>query len=287
MAKDAEGAEIFAKLWHDFPTATTEFGGNEKSRELAKGYVQLLVDSLPVKVEGTKATIELPTDENQIAKLRSTITEAADKSMESERRNQRINQFKQLLLGMLNFESANKYLPPPAICNKDGKPLLSWRVRILPYLDEMNLYKQFHLDEPWDSPHNSALIEKMPAIYADPDGKLKQLAREGKTTFQVPVGPETVFFNNEGTSIREIKDGTSNTVLIVEVEPTRAVEWTKPEDWKVDLAHPRRGLERSDRGYVTLGYADGHVLINFLKPENDKWLRAQLTRAGGEVVDQQ
>ena len=76
----------------------------------------------------------------------------------------------------------NKHFPPAAICDKDGRPLLSWRVAILPYIDQEDLYKQFHLDEPWDSPHNRSLIEKMPGTYMDLGPKADQLNHEGKTT---------------------------------------------------------------------------------------------------------
>lgn len=123
----------------------------------------------------------------------------------------------------------------------------------------------------------------MPAIYTDPDPKLRKLAREGKTMYQVPVGSETVFHNTTGTTFREIVDGTSLTILIVEVEPLRAAEWTKPEDWEVDLAHPRRGVERTDRNGFVAARCDGsaHFVPNDIA---DETLRALLTRAGREVV---
>ena len=103
---------------------------------------------MPVTVDGTKATIEFPADEDRIAKLRTMFGEAADKSRAVGDRRERMDQFKQLMLAMLNFESAKKHLPPAAICDKEGKPLLSWRVAILPFLDEMELYKQFRGREP-------------------------------------------------------------------------------------------------------------------------------------------
>jgi hypothetical protein len=285
QAKDAEAAELFAKMWHDLPIATTQFGGNEQSNRQAKGYAQLLVDTFPAKVLGTRVQIGFPTEVSQIAQIGSMFSEAADKSMEASRRNQRMRQFKELTIAMNNYYDVNRHLPPAAICDKDGNPLLSWRVAVLPYLEQNELYKQFHLDEPWDSPHNRALIEKMPTSYVDPDPKINQLTIAGKTTYQVPIGKETAFPNNEGISFREIKDGTSNTVLIVEVEPAKAVEWTKPADWNVDLTRPREGLKRSDRDYVTLGFADGHVLIIDPRKIEDPRLRALFTRAGGEVVD--
>ena len=288
IAKDAEAAEIFAKLWRDLPIATTEFGGNEQSREQAKGYAQLLVNSFSVKVEGTKATIELPADEKEIAKLRSMFGAAINASMETNRRKERISQFKQLALGILNYSDVNRHLPAvAAICDKDGKPLLSWRVAILPYIEQQPLYDAFHLDEPWDSPHNRTLIEKMPTMFVDSDPKLGQLRRAGKTMFQVPAGPETMFFNNEGATFKDIKDGISNTIMIVEVDPAHAVEWTKPADWEVDLKNPAQGVERPDRDFFTAAYADGHVEIITPKKASEKRLRAQFTRAGREIVDRQ
>jgi len=159
-------------------------------------------------------------------------------------------------------------------------------VAILPYIDQSALYKQFHLDEPWDSPHNRPLIEKMPGTYMDLGQKASQLNHEGKTTFQVPVGPQTVFYNNEGTKFSEITDGTSKTIFVVEVEPSRAVVWTKPEDWEVNLNQPRKGLERTDRTYFTSAFVDGHGEIIDLPKIDDNKLRALLTRAGGEVVNE-
>jgi hypothetical protein len=285
QAKDAEAAEVFAKLWRDLPTATTQFGDDKPSRQV-KGYAQLLVDMLPAKVEGTRVEIGFPTEASQIAQLGSMFSEAADKSREVSRRTERLNSFKQLMLAMYNFESAKKHLPPAAICDKDGKPLLSWRVALLPFLGEMELYKQFHLDEAWDSAHNRPLVEKMPAIYTDPDPKIQSAAGAGKTTFQVPVGKETIFYSNEGTTFREITDGTANTIALIEVDPQRAVEWTKPADWKVDLAHPREGLGSAFHEYVSAAYADGHIQILSRQQLDDKQLRASLTRAGGEPANQ-
>jgi len=119
-------------------------------------------------------------------------------------------------------------------------------------------------------------------VYADP--ALPNLAREGKTTFVVPVGPGTVFDTKTGVTFREITDGTSNTIMIVEVPADDAVIWTKPDDWEVDLAKPWNGLKRTDRDYVTTGYCDGRASLIPLTFAPDK-LRAVLTRDGDETVD--
>jgi hypothetical protein len=183
---------------------------------------------------------------------------------------------------MHNFHDTHKHFPPAAICDKDGKPLLSWRVAVLPYIDQNELYKQFHLDEPWNSPHNLPLVKTMPDLFADPDPKVRRLAGDGKTTFQVPVGTETIFFNNVGTKFSEISDGTSMTIMIVEVTPDHAVEWTKPADWEVDLKHPRTGVERTDRNVFTAAWADGSVQLVPVDFNEATWV-TNLTRARGDV----
>ena len=68
------------------------------------------------------------------------------------------------------FQDAHGHFPAPAIAHADGTPLLSWRVAILPSLGYQSLYNRFRLDEPWDSPHNRALLSQMPAEFACPSG---------------------------------------------------------------------------------------------------------------------
>lgn len=283
QTKDPEAAEIFAKLWRDMPAATAEFGDPSESSRMVQGYAQLLVTMLPAKVDGTRVNIGFPSEASQFAQLGSMVSDAADKSMESSRRVKRINSLRQLILAMFNYESANKHLPPAAICDKDGKPLLSWRVAVLPFLGEMELYNQFHLNEAWDSPHNLPLIEKMPDIFVDPDPRIQSSSGAGKTTYEVPVGKETIFFSNEGATFREITDGAANTIAIIQVDPQQAVEWTRPSDWKVDLARPTQALGNMPN--VIAAYADGHVQSFQRNKLSDDQLRAQLTRAGGESVE--
>src|SRR5207253_5726964 len=112
----------------------------------------------------------------------------AKKVTESAGREELTNNLKQIAIAFHNYASAHRdHFPAAAIYSKDGKPLLSWRVALLPYLEQDNLYKQFKLDEPWDSEHNKKLIARMPKVFASsPDPKL---TAAGKTTFVVPVGP--------------------------------------------------------------------------------------------------
>src|SRR5262249_57143177 len=111
---------------------------------------------------------------------------------------------------------------------EDAKPLLSWRVHLLPFLGQNELYKEFHLDEPGDSEHNRKLLARMPDVYRSFNVRLK---RTGKTVFVLPVGPQTAFPGGpKATRIVELVDGTSNTVLVVTADDVHPVPWTKPED---------------------------------------------------------
>src|SRR5438093_7201056 len=85
---------------------------------------------------------------------------------EKEARQTSVNNLKQLALAMHNYHDTYGHLPPAALKNKKGKPLLSWRVALLPFVEEDKLYKEFRLDEPWDSAHNKKLLAKMPKLFA-------------------------------------------------------------------------------------------------------------------------
>lgn len=98
------------------------------------------------------------------------------------------NNLKAIAFAMHNYNDTMGSFPPAATFGKDGKPLLSWRVLILPYIDQQELYKEFHLDEPWDSAHNKKLLERMPKTYLIPGQKEKTA-----TYYQVFVGESTIF----------------------------------------------------------------------------------------------
>jgi hypothetical protein len=200
-------------------------------------------------------------DEELMALLQSvvrTIYQAAG------RRNAE-NTLHRLGIAMHNYADTFKgrraaRLPALANFDKQGKPLLSWRVHLLPFLGEQKLYKEFHLDEPWDSPHNKKLLARMPDVYHGPNPKLNA---EGKTIFVLPVGKEAAFKEGpEGPRMpADFLDGTSNTILIVEADDAHAVPWTKPEDLKIDPEHPQRGLGGHFRGGFLAALADGSVRL--------------------------
>ena len=169
----------------------------------------------------------------------------------------------------------------PASLDPKGKPLLSWRVHILPYMEESQLYNQFHLDEAWVSPHNCALIDRMPAVYRSPMSSSKE---KGRTNYLLPVGNGAAFQAGKPTQIMDIQDGTSNTVMVLEVDDDHAVTWTKPDDWKYDPKHPMQGLGNLDAGRFHTAFCDGsvHVIRTRIEPEV---MCSLIERADGRAID--
>ena len=182
-------------------------------------------------------------------------------------------------LAFHNYVDDNKCFPLAAIQNQDGEPLLSWRVALLPFLEENELYSQFHLDEPWDSPNNKPLLARIPKVYAPPGGKPAQ--EPFGTYYQVFVGPGAAFEDKARINFGSFTDGCSNTILAIEAaEP---VPWTKPEDlaFSPDQPLPRIGGESKYGAYCL--HVDGSVRM-IPKETDEKILRALITRNGGEKL---
>jgi hypothetical protein len=189
------------------------------------------------------------------------------------------NNLKQLALAMHNYESTYATFPPAAVCDKTGKPMLSWRVLILPYIEQQELYKQFKLDEPWDSDHNKKLLAKMPPVYSALD---KPKPGETTTHYRVFVGNGAGFDYLKGPKIFDIQDGTSNTYMIATAAD--AVPWTKPDEVAFDPEKDTgKLLGAVVGGRVQVAMFDGSVRSLNKVPEK-KNLNAHITRAGGEVV---
>jgi hypothetical protein len=214
--------------------------------------------------------------------LAGLMLPAVQSAREAARRAQCSNNFKRVGLAMHNFQSAEGHFPPAAITDKQGKPLLSWRVAILPFLEEQELYRQFHLNEPWDSPHNSALLSKMPHVYACPSVAASS-NNASLTTYQVLVGPGAAFDDQGGATVADIADGLGSTLFVVEAK--NAVPWTKPEDLPYDPkgALPRWGSNHAPAGFNVL-FGDGAV--KYLTSRTaERTLRALITRNGHEMIN--
>jgi len=239
------------------------------------------------------------------------LSPAVAASQNASRRNLSVNNLKQIGLAFHNYQSEKGCFPAPVLYGgRSGKVPYSWRVAILPYLAEQELYKRYNFDEPWDGPNNRKLQDKMPAIYGypGPDGSpLSQshsayfvltgegtalsptaaTVGQGAAGFAAPGAPggavpPPVRVKPAGPTLMDITDGTSYTILVVEAK--RDIPWTKPEDipFNPNGALPELG-GFSPNGF-NVSFADGAV--RFISTSIDKTvLKALITRAGGEVID--
>jgi Protein of unknown function (DUF1559) len=237
----------------------------------------------PLKKEGTALSVALPLPQGSSAALglaavsTALLVPAVQKVREAASRTQDQNNLKQMALAMHFYHEANRGFPAAAICDNNGKPLLSWRVAILPYLEQDPLYKQFKLDEPWNSEHNRKLIPLMPKLYEIPAAPPKP----GETHYRVFVGGGAMFELNRKTRIADITDGTSNTLMIVETADS--VPWTKPEDIPYDAQKPLPKLGGFYAAGCNVALADASVRFMSLSIA-ETTLRALITRAGGEAI---
>jgi RNA polymerase sigma factor (sigma-70 family) len=186
------------------------------------------------------------------------------------------NSLKQIMLAIHNYAAANNVLPHD-ITDKDGKPLLSWRVEILPYIEQQGLYMEFKRDEPWDGEHNKKLMAKMPNIY-----RLGfQKKDDKKSYFQGFAGAKTAFEPGKKLNFVDFTDGTSNTLGVVVLGPS--VDWSKPADIAYDPNKPLPKLDVPYNNLFTAGFMDGSV--HSFKPELDpKVLKMLIERDDGQPV---
>lgn len=206
---------------------------------------------------------------------------AVQSARQAARRAQATNNLKQIGLAFQNYHDVFRRFPTSTY-DKDGKPLLSWRVHILPFVEAQALYQQFHLDEPWDSDHNKKLITQMPTVYRNPD-----FVDAERTNYLAAIGPAAVFPEGKDekgadqavvfrkgnvnvawarqVSFQNITDGTSNTIQVVEADPEAAVVWTQPDDLAVDPQQPQAGLGGLRKTGFNALFCDGSV--HFIKAE--------------------
>ncbi|WP_197451985.1 DUF1559 domain-containing protein [Rosistilla carotiformis] len=244
--------------------------------------VNTLFDMIRPQAKGRSIVIntsDIQVDVASASILVGLLLPAVQAAREAARRMSCQGHLKQFALAVHNYHSVHKKLPSN-ISDKEGKPLLSWRVSLLPYLEENELYSQFRLDEPWDSAHNRPLAQRMPELFVCPSSP--QIP--GKTAYQVPLGKGLSMLADNPLRFRDIIDGTSNTVMIVETSPEWAVDWTAPDDWTYDADEPLAGLGGHHPGGFHVAMFDGSVRFVTLAIDPTLWYQL-LTRAGREVIE--
>jgi hypothetical protein len=245
------------------------------------------LESFTVEQEGkyVRASVDLKGD------LSADLTDTVGRMGVAARGRRMQNNLKMLAVAMHNYHDANGSFPPAVVTSKDGKPLYSWRVLILPYVEAADLFNKFKRDEPWDSPNNKPLLAQMPKVFAAPGATDEEAS---VTHYQVFVGGGALFDNPDqnrrnlensgrrGPSIYEITDGMCNTIMIVEA--AQAVPWSKPQDLPYDPKGPLPELGGVVPGAFHCVAADGavHLLKSNTSPD---LLRALITKQGHEIVN--
>ncbi len=295
VSKVSEAAEWLVNLRSvtlsgQLPPSQAVLRISTKSNDVATGLAEFVNAFTNEKLADSAETVKLQAEAGDIV-LNVTSTEHAiavlgvtqQFGMGNHRHNS-MNSQKQIALAMHNFHDSYGHFPPQALADANGKRLLSWRVLILPYLDQANLYNEFHLDEPWDSEHNIKLVARIPAVLKS-SGLPIEKAEPGKTRFVAPLTKDSAFGRiGGGVRVQDMTDGTSNSLMIVEASFDKAVIWTKPEDVLIDENNPLLSIIAKDSDGFTACLCDGSARF-FSKGIDTQTLKALLSISGGEVID--
>jgi len=216
--------------------------------------------------------------------LIALLLPAVQSAREAARRMECNNNLKQIALAFHCYHDVYKTFPPAYIPDKDGRPMHSWRVLILPFMEQQALQQQYDFNEPWDSPRNQLVTSTVVPAYKCPSAP----GQPTETNYMAVTGPGTLFEGAEGCSIAKIADGTSNTILVVEVAGT-GVNWAEPRDLDAVTFSPPFSPPRPDAagsyhpGGLNVVMADGAT--RFLSNSTDPaTARGLITRAGDERI---
>jgi hypothetical protein len=240
--------------------------------------VSKMLDKAKMSTDDTSATVtsQMPLDLPYGSALEQAF---GGKIGDAAARAQSTNNMKQIALALHNYHDVHGGFPPSALCDKKGKPLLSWRVLILPYIEQQNLYKQFRLDEPWDSEHNKKLSEIMIKVYQVPG---LNDAKNTNCHYRVFQGNGAIFDPISPTKITNITDGTSNTGMVFVT--AKGVPWSKPDEEEFDpKMEDLKKLLWWQNDATPIAFADGSVRV-IRKSLDLKNLKAIITKDGGEVI---
>ncbi|MEX0713888.1 MAG: DUF1559 domain-containing protein [Pirellulales bacterium] len=217
--------------------------------------------------------------------LVALLLPAVQAAREAARRSQCSANLKWIGEAIYNYHDHYGSLPPAFIADENGRPMHSWRVLLLPYLEQKSLYDQYDFNEPWDGPNNSRLAASMPAIYTCPSDDSSP--GQGITSYVVVAGQGTAFDGSKAAAFRDIGDGVANTVLVVESSGTQ-INWLEPRDLDLNQMNfvinggPTE-ISSNHVGRANALFADGsvHSLSDTLPPQTVQGL---LTIQGGENV---
>lgn len=216
--------------------------------------------------------------------LIALLLPAVQAAREAARRMECANNLKQIALAMHNYHDTYRALPPAYTVDAEGNKLHSWRTLLLPYLEQASIYNQIDLNKPWNDPVNQPFATMPIKVFGCPSGSD---ANSGFTDYMVVTGGGALFDNANPITFADVTDGTSNTLMVVEVRNS-ATNWMEPTDLdfqqlQIAINNAAGGMGSDHPGGAQIALADGSV--RFISATIDQQtLRALLTRSGGEVV---
>jgi prepilin-type processing-associated H-X9-DG protein len=245
------------------------------------GDLEKAVSALSVTQNGTMTIVKFTLPQQTLATITATLVPLIEKSQEAARMNRGINNLKMIALSLHNFHDTYRTFPAAARMKKEGNPPHSWRVAILPFIEENELFRQYNFEEPWDSENNKKILAKMPDVYRSPHAD----PQSTNTSYVVPILDKGIFSATpmtKGPGIATIKDGTSQTIAIIETETS--IPWTKPEDLPIDPSKPLPALGFAKNPALNVAFADGSVQ-RLIKTPTIELLLPFLTASGGDTGD--
>lgn len=235
-----------------------------------------LADAAKVQTDGANVSVKTSVKSDDIPV--SSLAKAILQTRQAAERSQSANNLKQIALAFHNFYETYRQFPNSAKSPNPGhKHPVSWRVMILPFIEQSELYEAYRFDEPWDGPNNIKLLARMPKLYRHPDAATDS----NESNYLVLVGGETIFQPNKASKFAEITDGTSNTIMVVESK--KSIPWTKPEDIEYAKDKPVPSMGGFSESGFNAAFADGSVRF-LAKTLEESMLRAMMTARGGEII---
>ena len=200
---------------------------------------------------------------------------------------------KHISLALHQYHSVYGSFPPSSISDQHNRAQHSWRVLILPFVGQDELYREYRFDEPWNGPNNRKLLKQVPAVYRCPTIERARKKSGGKpsttTSYVTVTGPRTMFRQNEVTRIEDITDGASRTIAVIEVADS-GIDWLEPRDIrledlvKTDNHLPAIGFSSHHRGGTHVVYCDGRVRFH-LDTTSANLVKQLLTIDDGEPTE--
>jgi hypothetical protein len=199
---------------------------------------------------------------------------------------QSISNLKQIAKALNAYAADHGNYPPAVVKDNSGKPLHSWRVLILPYLNEEKLFNDINLTVGWDDPANAVMLRRMPTVYRHPNSARRGLSNQ--SGYYLVTGQGTLFPNTSSLGPSDIVDDPTQTILVIEAKPQlMSVSWAEPGD--VDFANLKGNIGGNPDTEVGGMLDDGVAMVttdergHFLESSTDPLiLRSLITPRGGE-----